>query len=59
MNETELYFARQNLLWNLGIYVLLGIAIIFLIGAFIIWIKDKFEYLQKHRAEKKRGKHSK
>ena len=43
MSEMELYFARQNLLWNIGLYIMIGILIlcigIFLydIGSRIYW----------------------
>ena len=54
MNEMELYFARENLKWNLGIYVLIGIlvfCVLIFIGSFIA---EYFERKKIYRKEKKK-----
>ena len=43
MNDIELYFARQNILWNIGNYVLLIICIICII-LFILDIISRIKY---------------
>lgn len=43
MNDMELYFARQNILWNIGIYFLLIICIISII-LYILDIISRIKY---------------
>lgn len=43
MNDMELYFARQNILWNIGKYILLIICIISII-LYILDIISRIKY---------------
>lgn len=52
MNETELYFARQNFLWNLGIYFLIGLGIIVVLTLIINWFYEKWKYDWKYNFKK-------
>lgn len=52
MNQTELYFARQNFLWNFQKYFLIGLLIFF--G--ILWIAACIEDWWRWKRPKKRKK---
>lgn len=43
MNEAELYFARQNFLWDLGIYFLIGLGIFVVVAYIASIIYDKWK----------------
>lgn len=53
MSEMEIYFARENALWNLSIiiYFILLIPVIYVIGAMII---EKIKEKWKNRKENKK-----
>lgn len=42
MSETEIYFARQNLIWNISFYFFIGIAIICIVSFVIDWLIGKY-----------------
>lgn len=46
MNEMEIYFARENMLWNIGLYFFIGIGIFIVVTYTIFWLYDK--YKEKH-----------
>ena len=54
MNETEIYFARQNFLFNLGIYILIGIGILLVLALIIEKIYYKWKWDIKPKLEKRR-----
>ena len=50
MNEAEIFFARQNFLWNLGFYIVIAIGLIFVISIIVCeiynwwrWRRKKYE----------------
>lgn len=56
MNEMEIYFARENALWNLSIiiYFILLIPVFYVIGSMIIFnIKNKW---RKRKENKENGR---
>ena len=53
MNQTELYFARQNFLWNFQIYFLIGLGIFFIVTLIVAWIYDWWKW---HKPKKKKEK---
>ena len=53
MNEMELYFARKNLAWKIGDYILIGILIL-CIGIFLYYIGSRI-YWKIYDWRKKKG----
>lgn len=43
MNNTEIYFARQNFLWNIGLYILIGVIAFYIIAYIYASIRTWFD----------------
>ena len=53
MNEAEIYFARENFIWNLSIYFMLALVGIVIIGYIYAVIYD---FIKKFKKENKNGR---
>lgn len=64
MNNTEIYFARQNMLWNIGFYfiiIIAAIVILLFIGDWIYnnWLKSLIEKIKEKRTKRENKRRKK
>lgn len=52
MNQTELYFARQNFLWKFQVYFLIALLIFSIVMLIIAWIYDWWKWRKPRRRKK-------
>ena len=54
MNDMEIYFARENLLWDLSINFLIILGVVIIVGFIGSCIYDKWKYDIKPKLQKRK-----